>query len=116
MQAVLFHDFDLISSYYGKIPGGPYGSDHHSEVYRMLESDRDPLDEDFTDDVNRVCDTMLGYGDIDFFDTKQCKLLAGWPEARLMRPISPRLATIYRKLDEFARRAVAYGTGMVIEL
>ncbi|KAA8819807.1 hypothetical protein CSQ85_03665 [Bifidobacterium rousetti] len=116
MQAVLFHDFDSIPSYYGNVPNGPYGPGFHSEVYRMRESDRDPMDEDFTDEVNRLCDTTLGYGDVDFFDPEQCRLLAGWLEARLTQPITPRLADIYRHLLDYARRAVQYNTGIVIEL
>ncbi|PJM73707.1 hypothetical protein CS006_00475 [Bifidobacterium primatium] len=116
MMAVLFHDLDNIESYYGNIPNGPYGPKTHSEVYRMHESDRDPMDEDFTDPVNAICGSTLGYGDVDFFDARQCRLLAAWLETRLTQPIDPRLAEIYRRLDDYARRAVQYGTGVVIEL
>ncbi|PLS30251.1 hypothetical protein Uis1B_1921 [Bifidobacterium margollesii] len=116
MEATLFHDFEHVTSYYGNVPERPMQPDGHIEIYKMHESDRDPLDEDFTDAINRVCDTTLGYGDVDFFDARQCRLLAGWLEARLEQPITPRLAEIYRKLDDFARRAVEYNTGVVIEL
>lgn len=116
MQAVLFHDFNKVPSYYGNVPNGPYDPMHHVELYRMRESDRDPMDEDFTDPVNEVCGTTLGYGDVDFLNPTQCRLLTGWLEARLTRPITPRLATIYRHLLDYAQRAIQYNTGIVIEL
>ena len=116
MEATLFHDFDNVTSYYGNVPNRPMHPNEHVEVYTMHESDRDPLDEDFTDAINRVCGTTLGYGDVDFFDARQCHLLAGWLEARLEQPITPRLEEIYRRFDDFARRAVKYDTGLVIEL
>lgn len=116
MEAALFHDFDNVTSYYGNIPSRPMQSDEHVELYRMRESDRDPMDEDFTDPVNRVCGTTLGYGDVDFLDPRQCRLLAAWLKTRLTQPITPRLAEIYRHLLDYAQRATQYNTGIVIEL
>lgn len=116
MQAILFHDFDKVTSYYGPIPQADYGPNSHSEVYEMRAEDRDPLDEDFTDAVNAACGTVLGYGDVDFLIPRQCQLLTEWIADRLQKPITPRLAEIYHHFDDYARRAVEYNTGMIIEL
>ena len=55
-------------------------------------------------------------GDVDYLNAEQCKLMLGWLEWRLTEPINPRLETIYRKLVEFANKAIELGTGIVFDL
>ena len=116
MMFALFHDFDGLT-HYGRIPNPPLETTPQVEIFRMTsDADRDLMDDDLVDPINRLCDALLGPYDVDFLNAKQCWLLAGWLEARLEQPIMPRLSEIYRKLDDFARRAVEYNTGVVIEL
>ena len=42
--------------------------------------------------------------------------MLGWLEWRLTEPINPRLEMIYRKLVEFANKAIELGTGIVFDL
>ena len=55
-------------------------------------------------------------GEISYLNAEQCKLMLGWLEWRLTEPINPRLETIYRKLVEFANKAIELGTGIVFDL
>lgn len=113
MLFALFHNFDNVS-YCGIIPNVPLESNEQVEIYSFDLALWPLIDKDFVDPVDNLCGTLLGNGGIDFFDVRQCRLLAGWLEARLEQPIEPHLAELYRKLDDFARRAVEYGTGVVV--
>ena len=116
MMFALFHNFDNVE-FWHRIPQRIGIPNSQVEIYRMTaDSDRDLLDNDLVDPVNALCGSLLGPYDVDFLDARQCRLLAAWLETRLARPISPRLAVVYRKLDDYARRAVQYDTGVVIEL
>ena len=42
--------------------------------------------------------------------------MLGWLERRLTEPIDPRLEIIYRKLIEFASKAIKLNTGIVFDL
>lgn len=116
MMFALFHNFNDVE-FWHRIPQRMGRPASQVEIFRMTaDSDRYLLDEDFVDPVNTLCASLIGPYDVVFLDARQCRLLAGWLEARLEQPITPRLAEIYRKLDDFARRAVDYNTGVVIEL
>ncbi|OZG57316.1 hypothetical protein BTIS_1410 [Bifidobacterium tissieri] len=116
MMFALFHNFDNVK-FWHRIPQRIGCPPSQVEIFRMTaDADRDLMDADLVDPVNNLCDALLGPYDVDFLDATQCRLLAGWIEARLTQPITPRLAEIYRKLDDYARRAIEYNTGVVIEL
>lgn len=114
MMFALFHNLDNVG-HCGYIPDVPLHSNERVEIYSFDLDLWLLIDKDFIDPVNNLCGTLLDNGDIDFFDARQCRLLAGWLEARLEQPIDSRLADLYRKLADFARRAIEYGTGVVIE-
>ncbi len=102
-------------SYYGHIPevsqcGGP-----NVKVFQFELEDWPLFRDDFIEPVDALCDVLLDYGDVDYFDAEKCKLLHGWLQARLGKPIVPRLEFLYRKLDEFALRAIELDTGVVVE-
>lgn len=66
--------------------------------------------------IDRLCNSLIDPGDVDYLNAEQCKLMLGWLEWRLTEPINPRLETIYRKLVEFANKAIELGTGIVFDL
>lgn len=117
MEFALFHNFDNVT-FWHSIPQRVGCPESQVETYPLsFETDVELLDDNLVDPVNQLCDSLLGYGDVDFLDAKQCRLLAGWLEAQLeQRQLTPRLTELYRKLDDFARRAVKYNTGVVIDL
>lgn len=71
---------------------------------------------DFVDPVDDLCDSLLDYGDIDYFNTESCEKLVPWLEDRLTRPCPDWAHMLYEKLLEYAREAVRLGTGVVVEL
>lgn len=102
--------------YYGNVPDFFDCTDKKSEIFTLEPSDWPLLNSDFIDPINEQCETLLDYGDIDFLDVDQCKLLNKWLSDRLSRNCNTRLRVLYEKLQEFATRAIALGTGIVVEL
>ncbi|WP_244609154.1 hypothetical protein [Bifidobacterium moukalabense] len=94
----------------------PLEQDSRTESYELSEEDKDLLDEDFVIPVNDLCGSLIGPTDVDYLNAEQCKLMLGWLEQRLKEPVNPRLETIYRKLVEFARKAIKLDTGIVFDL
>ena len=94
----------------------PLDQDSRIKSFELDEEDIDLLDKDFVDAVNERCDALTGPGDIDYLNAKQCALMREWLEQRLKEPIHPRLETIYRKLIEFAGKAIELNTGIVFDL
>ncbi len=101
--------------YYGDIPEAPQESGPNVEVFQFDMEDWPLFRDDFIEPVDTLCDVLLDYSDVDYFDADKCKLLHGWLVERLEKPIQPRLAFLYRKLDEFALRAIELNTGVVVE-
>lgn len=117
MRLELFLTLDG-AQYYGYIPFFNIGDENpkRTESYELTEEDEDLLDEDFVIPVNDLCNSLIGPRDVDYLNARQCKLMLGWLEQRLKKPISPRLETIYRKLIEFASKAIKLNTGIVFDL
>lgn len=103
-------------SYYGNIPEPLPGYESDFDEFRLEQDDLILLNDDFVDPINETCGTLLDYGDIDYFDASQCKELCMWLEDRLGKDCDDRLAVLYRKLHEYAIKAVELGTGLVVEL
>ena len=61
--------------WYGCIPCPKDGSGSEVEVYQLQESDSPLLEANFLEPVDALCDALLDYGDIDFFDADKCKKL-----------------------------------------
>lgn len=104
------------ATYYGNIPDFFNCSSEQTEIFMLEDSDWPLLNADFIDPVNERCKTLLDYGDIDFFDVEQCRLLNEWLSDRLSKNCRGRLEVLYKKLQEFAARAVTLGTGVIVEL
>lgn len=102
--------------YYGYIPETFQAKPGQTESFELTEGDEDLLDKDFIDPIDRLCNSLIDPGDVDYLNAEQCKLMLGWLKQRLTKPIEPRLETIYRKLVEFANKAIELNTGIVFDL
>ncbi len=110
------------AEHYGYIPFFKEGyentteTDNRVEEFELDEGDEDLLDEDFVIPIDDLCDALIGPTDIDYLNADQCRLMLGWLERRVTEPIHPRLETLYRKLIEFAGKAIELNTGIVFDL
>ncbi len=102
--------------YYDYIPETFQARPEQIESFELTEEDEDLLDEDFVDPIDRLCNSIIEPTDVDYLNAEQCKLMLGWLEQRLKEPVNPRLETIYRKLIEFAHKAIELNTGIVFDL
>ena len=115
MTFELIKDFSGLE-FFGNIPDTPNEVDERVEVFQLEESDWDILDKDFVDPINNLCNTLLDYGDVDFFNKEQCSLLKSWLVDKLQQNLPARDKLLYSKLLDFADQAIMMGTGIVIEL
>lgn len=102
--------------YYGHIPVVPYPPDSRVEVFYFEDEENYLLLEDFVPPINKACGTLLDDGDSDYFNHSKCTILKSWLEERLPSISNEILANLYRKLLEFATRAIEQNTGVVVEL
>lgn len=115
MKFALILDYTDLD-YYGHIPVIPYPPDSRVEVFYFEDEENDLLLEDFVFPINQVCGTLLDDGDLDYFDKSKCPILKSWLEERLTVVSNDTLANLYRKLLEFATKAIELETGIVVEL
>lgn len=115
MELVLVLSLEGLN-YYGYIPETFQAKPGQTESFELTEGDEDLLDKDFIGPIDRLCNSLIDPGDVDYLNAEQCKLMLGWLEWRFTEPINPRLETIYRKLVEFANKAIELGTGIVFDL
>jgi len=80
------------------------------------ESDSWLLLEDFADVIYPICNHVLSYGDVDYFEVDRCKIVKEWLEDRMKKPMTTRLEFLYGILMEYVERAIELGTGVVIGL
>ena len=103
-------------SCYGRVPDPFSGPEGAFQEFSISSSDSLLLDGDFCDPINELCGTLLDYGDIDYFDAEQCKMLVSWINQRLRWECERPLLRLYAVLLEYAEQAIALGTGVVVEL
>lgn len=113
--------FELVKDYsgleyYGDIPETPSEPDERVEVFQLEEEDWDILNDGFIDPINSLCNTVLDYGDVDFFDSDKCLLMRTWLIEKLKQNLTEREKCLYSVLLDFSERAIRLETGIVIEL
>lgn len=119
MLLELIIDPALIKHHYGSIPET---YDAPARAYERFSADysaddyKNAFDRDFVEPVNALCNSLIDRGDIDYLNANQCKQLIPWLEERLKRRNPYLLDEFYEKLLEYSRRAVALGTGIVLDL
>lgn len=112
----LIKSFDGLD-YYGNVPELPQPPDSRVEVFTFSDGDRDLLTWDLAPAANRLCDTTLDLGDVDFLDAKNSKLLLDWLNKRQVGVSKgTRLQELYQILSEYLKEAIRLNTGVVIEL
>lgn len=102
-------------SYYGNIPEIPNTEDDRFEVFPLTFDDRD-LIMSFVFDINNVCKTSLDYGDVEFFDNEQCRLLEEVINKSEFNSLNKRQLQLFEVIKRFSKEAQALKTGIVIEL
>ncbi len=112
MELVLVLSLEGLN-YYGYIPETFQAKPGQTESFELTEGDEDLLDKDFISQIDRLCNSLIDPGDVDYLNAEQCKLMLGWLANGGSRSRSTRrLETIYRKLVEFANKAIELGTGI----
>ena len=92
-------------------------NDTRVEHYKSdMQLDDAALFLDDIDDIDRKCNSLLDYGDVEWFDAKQCKKLLEWINERLKKPIIPRYEKLLCVLKDFCSRAIELNTGVIIDL
>lgn len=102
-------------SYYGNILEIPNTEDDRFEVFTLTFDDRDLL-MSFVFDINNVCKTSLDYGDVEFFDSEQCRLLEEVINKSEFNSLNKRQLQLFEVIKRFSKEAQALKTGIVIEL
>ncbi|MDD5974103.1 MAG: hypothetical protein PUC01_10360 [Spirochaetales bacterium] len=102
-------------SYYGNIPEIPNTEDDRFEVFPLTFDDRD-LIMPFVFEINKACGTALDFGDVEFFDNEQCRLLEGFIDTISFSRLNPRQSLLIEVIKSFSKEAQALKTGIVIEL
>ncbi len=118
MKFELFKSLDNLK-WYVDIPESFGEPESKVEIYLIdgdPDKDEDLLNEDFIDSVDNYCGALLDLGDVDYFSGDKLIKLAEWLRNRLNQPCHERLRELYTVLLGYADRAIALGTGVVIEL
>lgn len=102
-------------SYYGDIPEIPNTEDDRFEVFPLSFDDRDLL-MPFVFDINDACKTALDYGDVDFFDNEQCRLLEEFINTIDFDRLNQRQLKLFEVIKNYSKEAQTLKTGIVIEL
>lgn len=114
---------DDVPRTYGDVPFTPDKSDEREVVWKpssefidwVFKGGYGAMSHDILD-LDDACDVLLSLGDVDYFDAGQCSRLVAWIDKRFESPVDLRVAPLFRKMREFAARAVELGTGIVVEL
>lgn len=101
---------------YGDVPYLPDNMPNKGIRFKGKASDADLLASDLVPGLDTVCDNNLSYGDVEYFDTEQCKDIEQWLMHRMQHDMTPRLRELYQVLLTYLRSAIVHGTGVVIEL
>ena len=90
------------------------------EYYYYLDNDFDDVDLFYDDEaiveIAERCDSLISYGEDDYFKVEKCKIQLGWIEERLLKPVAPRYKEMLEGLNDYCKRAIEYNTGVYIDL
>lgn len=117
MRLILFLTLDG-AEYYGYIPffRNDKNNSLRTERYELNWEDSDLLDSDFINPVNKLTNSLIDIGDVEYLDADKCKIMISWLTHRLTEPLDPKLRETYRVLVTFARKAIALNTGILFDL
>ena len=119
MHFELFLTFDGVE--YGIM--GPHVKNPQTDnrvKYYQLENDWDDVDfffdDNAIDEIAKRCDSLIGYGDADYFNAEKCKILKDWIDERLRKPAESRYREMLEVLKDYCQQAVELNTGVYIDL
>lgn len=102
-------------SYYGNIPEIPNKEDDRFEAFPLSFDDRNLL-MPFVFEINKACGTALDFGDVEFFDKEQCRLMEDFINKISFNSLNQRQSQLFGVIKSFSKEAQVLKTGMVIEL
>lgn len=102
-------------SYYGNIPEIPNTEDDRFVEFPLSFDDRNLL-MPFIFEINKACGTALDFGDVEFFDSEQCRLLEEVINKSEFNCLDQRQLQLFEVIKRFSKEAQALKTGIVIEL
>ena len=99
---------------------------HIPEITRATEDEAETYYGDFDDGMllcdyllpemdKRINDCLVDIGDLDYFEKDRCVILGEILKEKLKNPPTPRLKELYTILNEYVKRAIDLGTGVVLE-
>lgn len=100
---------------YGPIPDLGSGWPDKVEEYYVDDKDDWFLDH-MAERINAACGTLLDDGDVDFINAESCAELMNMLHQLPDQFIPPDFSEPIAVLKNFAERAIAYGTGISIEM
>ena len=87
--------------------------------YYILENDWDDVDLFFDDhaidEIANRCDSLISYGEADYFNAEKCTILKTWIDERLQKPADPRNREMLEVLKDYCQQAVELDTGVYID-
>ena len=102
---------------------GPYVDNPETDKrvrYYQLENgwdDVDLFDDDHAiDEIANRCDSLISYGDVDYFNAEKCAILKAWIDERLQKPVVPRYREMLEVLRDYCQQAIELNTGVYIDL
>ena len=84
--------------------------------YEIAESDFDLMNLYLIDKINFACDSLLDYGDYDYFSPEKCKNMIECINQMDKSMFPPMLTEICNVLTNFALVAIESNTGIAIDL
>lgn len=119
MHFILFLTFEGVKfDACGPFVDYPYET-NEKIIYYQLTNDWDDIDlfydDGAIDEIAHRCNSLISYGEADYFNAEKCAILLQWVEDRLSRPCTPRYNEMLEVLRDFCHRAVELNTGVVID-
>ena len=102
---------------------GPYVNNPETDKrvkYYQLENSWDDVDlfddDNAIDEIAKRCDSLISYGEADYFNAEKCFILKTWIDERLQKPTAPRYREMLEVLKNYCQQAVELNTGVYIDL
>lgn len=101
---------------YGQIYDLSMEPEDRVEVISFGEDENRWFLKSHVDNVNAACGTLLDDGDVDYIGEEGCKILIRYFEDVNTSDIESQYRQVIDSLLDYAKRAIQYHTGIVIEM
>ena len=101
---------------YGDVPDLTQGDTTIVDSFEISDDLSRFVDAQFVDQTNAVCDASLDFGDYQYYNVAQCRLLLEWLDGELANGSKSVLCDFFIKLKDYLNYAIDRNTGVAIEL